>query len=149
MLAVVVTSNPVVGVDVDYNEYGLCSKLPGISCGDIYQLNPTSHGKSGYYVIQAGDRSMFVYCDMELEKCGGEKGWMKVTDIDTSKGDDCPNGWSNITSPVAACRAPSDNATCYSAQFSTHRVPYNRVCGMVTGYQKGRPDAFQGFVYKT
>ena len=29
VLAVVVTSNPVVGVDVDYSEYGLCSKLPG------------------------------------------------------------------------------------------------------------------------
>ena len=141
VLAVVVTSNPVVGVDIDYNEYGLCAKLPGESCRNIYQLNPTSHGKSGYYVVQAGDRPMFVYCDMELE-CGGEKGWMKVTDIDASKGDDCPNGWSNITNPVAACRAPSHNAGCYSAEFSTHQVPYSRVCGMVIGYQKGTTDGF-------
>ena len=92
----VVTSNPVVGVDVDYNEYGLCSKLPGESCGDIYQLNPTSHGKSGYYVIKAGDRLRFMYCDMEL-KCGGEKGWMRITDINVTKGGSCPNGWSKIT----------------------------------------------------
>ena len=78
MLAVVVTSNPVVGVDVDYIEYGLCSMLPGEFCRDIHQLNLISHGKSGYYVVQAGDKPMFVYCDMELE-CGGEKGWMRIT----------------------------------------------------------------------
>ena len=64
--------------DVDYNEYGLCVKLPGKSCRDIYQLNPTSQGKSGYYVVQAGDRPLFVYYDMELE-CGREKGWMEMT----------------------------------------------------------------------
>ena len=54
---------------------------------------------------------------MELE-CGGEKGWMKVTSVDVAKGDDCPNGWRRITSPVAVCIACSDNAGCYSAQFS-------------------------------
>ena len=128
--------------DIDYNEYGLCTKLPGKYCGDIYQLNPTSHGKSGYYVVQAGDRPLFVYCDMELE-CGGEKGWMRITDTDLSNGDDCPNGWRKITSPVPACRASSDNAGCYSVQFSTDRVPYSRVCGMVIGYQKGSTDGFR------
>ena len=135
-LAVVVTvvnaqSNP---------QYG--TALPGKSCRDIYQLNPSTHGKSGYYAIKVGDRPEFVYCDMELE-CGGEKGWMKVTSVDVAKGDDCPNGWTKVTSPAAACRAPSDNAGCYSAQFSTHQVPYSRVCGMMIGYQKGRPNAFQ------
>ncbi|XP_065893270.1 uncharacterized protein [Dysidea avara] len=146
LVTIVVTINPVVGVDVDYNEYGLCTKLPGKSCGDIYQLNPTSRGKSGYYIVQVGDRPMFVHCDMELEY-GGEKGWMRVANIDLSKGDDCPHGWSKITSPVAACRAPSDNAGCYSAQFSTHQVPYSRVCGMVIGYQKSTPDAFADFLH--
>ena len=65
-----------------------------------------------------------------------------MPNIDASKGDDCPNGWSNITSPVAACRAPSDNAGCYSAQFLTHQVPYSRVCGMVIGYHYKTCDAF-------
>ena len=33
-----------------------------------------------------------VYCDMELE-CGGHKGgWMRIADLDTSRGDDCPTG---------------------------------------------------------
>ena len=132
----------VVAAKVDYNLYGLIPTLPGGSCIDIYQLNPTSHDKSGYYVIKTGDRPSFVYCDMELE-CGGEKGWMRITDINVTKGDDCPHGWSKIASPIAACRAPSDDAGCYSAQFSTHRVHYSRVCGMVIGYQKGKTNAFQ------
>ena len=98
-------------------------------------------------MIVIGTTPNFVYCDMELE-CGGEKGWTRVTDIDAAK-DSCPHGWKKITSPVAACRAPSDNAGCYSAQFSTHQVPYSRVCGMVIGYQKGTTDGFRAIYYGT
>ena len=139
VLAVVVTvvtsqSNP---------QYGTVPTLPGKSCRDIYQLNPSAHGKSGYYVINVGDRPLFVHCDMELE-CGGEKGWMKVASADVAK-NSCPHGWKKITSPVVACRAPTDDAGCYSAQFSTHQVPYSRVCGMVIGYQKGSTDGFHGY----
>ena len=131
VLAVVITvvtseSNP---------QYGTSRTLPGKSCRDIYQLNPSTHGKSDHYFIKVGNALRFVYCDMELE-CGGEKGWMRITDRDATGGP-CPHGWRRITSPIAACRAPSDNAGCYSAQFSTHQVPYRRVCGMVLGYQKG------------
>ena len=68
-------------------------------------------------------------------------GWMKVTNINATN-DNCPNGWKNITSPVAACRGASDGAGCYSAHFSTHSIPYSRVCGMVVGYQKGTTDGF-------
>jgi len=146
LVAVFTAIVAVVAVEVDYNEYGLCSKLPGKSCSDIYQLNPTSRGKSDYYVIQAGDRPMFLFCDMELE-CGGEKGWMRIADIDLATGDSCPHGWKKITSPVPACRGPSDNAGCYSAQFPTHQVPYSRVCGMVIGYQKGSTDGFRATSY--
>lgn len=48
----------------DYSEYGLCSKLPRKSYKDVYQLNPTSHDKSGYYIVEAGDEPMLVYCDI-------------------------------------------------------------------------------------
>ena len=65
--------------------------------------------------------------------------WMMVTSVD--------NGWPHFTSPVAACRAPSNNAGCYSAQFSTQQVPYNRVCGMVIGYQKGKTDGLWTTAY--
>ena len=125
------------------NQYGLTPTQPGKSCRDIYKLNPYCRGKSGFYVVVIGSTPNFVYCDMELE-CGGEMGWMRIADVDVAKGDKCPNGWRKISSPVAACRAPGDHAGCYSAQFTTHQIPYSRVCGMVVGYQKGTPDGIGG-----
>ena len=119
--------------------YGFSTACPGESCLDIYRKNPNSHGVSGQYVVKIGNQHHFVYCDMVLE-CGGEKGWMRIGHV--SYGGSCPNGWSRITSPVRACRAPSNSAGCHSAHFSTHNIPYGRVCGMVIGYQKGTPDAF-------
>jgi len=145
LVVVCVISQSVVA---DYSQCGLIPKLPGKSCNDIYQLNPSSRGVSGYYIVAVDTTPSFVYCDMKL-KCGGEKGWMRVANISVTNGDRCPNGWKKITSPVVACRAPSDKAGCYSAHFSTHNIPYSRICGMIVGYQKGSPDGFASFVHKT
>ena len=120
-------------------EYGRIQTKPGKSCRDIYQMNPTSHGDSNYYVVMT-NKPIFVYCDMTLE-CGGEKGWMRIADVNPSKGS-CPNGWRKITTPVAACRSPNDNSGCFSAYFPTHNIPYSRVCGKLIGIQKGTPDGF-------
>ena len=68
---------------------------------------------------------------------------MRIADV--SNGSSRPNGWRGISSPVAACRAPSNNAGCYSAHFTTHNIPYSRVCGMAVGYQKGSPDGLASF----
>ena len=128
--------------------YGLSVRCPGKSCSDIYQKNPKSHGIYRRYVIKAGSIGRYVYCDMSLE-CGGKKGWLKVAKINVAGGSSCPHGWKMITSPVAACRAPSDNAGCYSVPFTTFDLPYSRVCGMVVGYQKGTTDGFLSHVRKT
>ena len=45
----------------------------GASCADIYNKNPTSHGRSGYYVLKTDRNVFYAYCDMELD-CGGNKG---------------------------------------------------------------------------
>ena len=72
---------------------------PGKPCDDIYQINKASRRASGNYWINTTTGVHQVYCDMELE-CGGHKGgWMRITDLDTSRGDDCPSGWTNITTP--------------------------------------------------
>ena len=36
-----------------------------------------------------------------------------------------------ITTPVVACRAPSNNAGCYSTNFTTLSIPYSKVAGYV------------------
>ena len=115
----------------------------GASCADIYNKNPTSHGRSGYYVLKT-DHLFFAYCDMELD-CGGTKGgWMRIADIDTSRGDTCPSGWNSYKS---YCRGGSA-VGCYSAHFLTNSTRYSKVCGRVKGYQKGTMDGFFPSAYK-
>ena len=71
---------------------GMLQSTPGKSCDDIYQFNKASRAASGNYWINTTTGVHQVYCDMELE-CGGHKGgWMKIADLDTSRGDDCPSG---------------------------------------------------------
>ena len=50
-------------VEARYKFYGLTKRLPGQSCKAIYLLNPTSHGKSGNYIIRT-DKLITVYCDI-------------------------------------------------------------------------------------
>ena len=80
----------VLAKDDTCTRYGFDIDNPGVSCADIYNKNPASHGRSGYYVLKT-DYLLFAYCDMELD-CGGNKGgWMKIADI--KKGDTPPSGW--------------------------------------------------------
>ena len=71
---------------------GMLKSNPGKSCDDIYQVNRASRGASGNYWINTTTSVHQVYYNMELE-CGGHKGgWMRIADLDTSRGDDCPSG---------------------------------------------------------
>ena len=125
------------------------SSLYGQFCADIYQINMASRGVSALYYIQTSTGVHQVYCDMELE-CGGHKGgWMRIADLDTSRGDECPDGWTNITTPNSTiypskvvCGSPSDPAGCYSASFTVNGASYYKMCGKARGYQSSSPDAF-------
>ena len=128
---------------------GMTQSNPGKSCNDIYQINRASRGMSGNYWINTTTGVHQVYCDMELE-CGGHKGgWMRIADLDTSRGDDCPSGWVKVTTPsveaLEVCRGSNNDAGCYPVVYPTHGVAYSRVCGMAKGYQKGTPDGFVAF----
>ena len=115
----------------------------GASCAYIYDKNPTSHGRSGYYVLKT-DHLFIAYCDMELD-CGSIKGgWMRIADIDTSRGDICPSGWNKYNNSY--CTGGSA-AGCYSAKFSTNSTYYSKMCGKVKGYQKGTMNAFYPSAY--
>ena len=127
------------------NTVGMLQSTPGRSCSDIYQFNKISRRESGNYWINTTTGVHQVYCDMELE-CGGHKGgWMRIADLDTSRGDECPSGWNNITTPnqppypaIPVCRSPSDTlAGCFPTIFSVSNASYNAICGKIKGYQKG------------
>ena len=139
---VILETSLVVAQDDTCTRYGLDIELPGASCVDIYNKNPTSHSRSGYYVLKT-DHLFFAYCDMELD-CGGNKGgWMRLADINTNRGDTCPSGWTNYKSYCTGGSA----AGCYSANFSTNSTSYSKVCGKVLGYQKGTMDGFYPSAY--
>ena len=84
---------------------------------------------------------------MELTCGGKEGGWMRIGYI--NNGDQCPAGWKQTASPVKACRSSDGSAGCFSAVFNNNGIPYQHVCGKVVGYQKGTPDGFNTFAYKT
>ena len=130
----------VMAQDDPCSKYGLDSNLPGASCAHIYHINPTSHGRSGYYVLKT-DHLFSAYCDMELD-CGGTKGgWMRIADV--KSGDTCPKGWSSYDCYCTGGPA----AGCYSANFSTNSTSYSKVCGKVVGYQKRTMDGFYPSAY--
>ena len=139
VLAAIASINQLVMADVDYIKYGLIPTLPGSHVETFMKRTQVVMEKMPYYVVQT-DRPSFVYCDMTLS-CGGEKGWMRIADVNPAKGS-CPNGWRKITTPVVACRSPNDNGGCFSAHFPTLKIPYSRVCGKLIGIQKGTPDGF-------
>ena len=128
---------------------GMMQSNPGKSCDDIYQINKAIRGVSDYYWINTTTGVHQVYCDMELQ-CGGYKGgWMRIVDLDTSRGDDCPTGWTKITTPnhpthpeIDVCRSPNNNAGCYSTSFTVNSTSYYKICGKARGYQKYTPDGF-------
>ena len=124
--------------------------VPGKSCNDIYQINMNGRMKSGYYWINTTTGVHQVYCDMELE-CGGHKGgWMRIANLNASRGDNCPTGWTKMTTNDAGqpsrvvCRSTKANAGCYSTSFTVNGTSYHKICGKARGYQKSSVDAFGG-----
>jgi len=125
----------------------------GSSCEDIYNNNPETGDKSGYYRI---NDTQWTYCNMTeiaagfIPSCAGVGGrWRRIVNIDISAGDDCPSGWRKDTySGVSFCRVVSDDFfVCSSANFSTNGTNYQRVCGRARGYQKGHPIGFYSYHY--
>ena len=119
---------------------GLLQSNPGKSCDDIYQINKASRGVSDDYWIQTSTGVHQVYCDMQLE-CGGHKGgWMKIADLDTSRGDNCPGDLIKETiNGVDLCHQVfTTTPGCFGTNYTVNGVEYTKVCGRAKGYQKGR-----------
>ena len=80
---------------------------------------------------------------METENEGRKKGWLKIADIDVSKGDNCPKGWRKTkVNGIGMCQSLQNTAGCYPANFSVNGTRYHKICGMVRDYQKGSTYSF-------
>ena len=110
------------------------------SCSDVLSKFPSA--TSGYYNIELTNGStVSVYCDMEGVNCDGEGGWMRVAYLNmTDSTEDCPQGFNLYEeNDIRACGRQSSG--CQSVKFPSYSISYSQVCGRVTGYQKGSPDA--------
>ena len=123
---------------------GDISAYAATSCQQIASLR--SEATSGHYWIQEESGPARVYCAMEGVSCG-EGVWMQVANINmTETSSKCPVGLEKVTSPKSLCRKTVTSG-CSSASFSTHGVPFSKVCGKVIGYQYSTPDAFNPYYY--
>ena len=130
---------------------GMMRRNPGRSCSDIYQINKATRERSDYYWINTTTGVHQVFCDMELE-CGGHKGgWMRIADLDISRGDECPTGWMKSTANDVGqitrdiCRAPTTanlNPGCWPTNFTVNGTSYRKICGKARGYQRYNTEAF-------
>jgi hypothetical protein len=116
------------------------------SCRAILRCHQ-NNAPSRYYWIRVRESNRIVkkrvYCDMEDMRCGISGGWMRVAQFDMTDPDDtCPSPLNTITSPKRMCIRPTASGGCYSVFYSTHGIPYSRVCGRALGYAYYAPDAF-------
>ena len=81
--------------------------------------------------------------------CGGP-GWRRAAYLNMSDPTQtCPPAWELITTPKRFCARPSSagSYSCYSTMFPTQGIQYSQVCGRITGYQVGHPEAFVDGVF--
>ena len=76
--------------------------------------------------------------------CGGTGGWRRVVYLDmTNPCTPCPSGWNMTGYSKRTCgRVSTGGNTCDSATFPVSGGQYSRICGRITAYQWGQPDAF-------
>ena len=115
------------------------------SCQQLKNQYPSS--PSGYYILASANGSTTyytAYCNMGL-LCGSGGGWTRLAYLDmTDATQNCPSGFRLYQSGgVRACGRPvTYSGSCASGKFPSNGISYSQICGRVTGYQYGQPDAF-------
>uniref|UniRef100_A0A1X7TCT7 Fibrinogen C-terminal domain-containing protein n=1 Tax=Amphimedon queenslandica TaxID=400682 RepID=A0A1X7TCT7_AMPQE len=108
-----------------------------LSCSGVYDMGSMS--PSGYYQF----KNYTAYCNMGT-LCGSGGGWTRLAYLDMSDDtQNCPSGFREYQeNNVTACGRPVTNSgSCASVQFPSNGISYSQICGRVTGYQYGSPDA--------
>ena len=122
------------------------SNNPAASCRHILEQEPNSTSKY-CWIRDSSGRVTQQYCDMEREGCGTRGGWMRVAHLDmTQPNQQCPSGFSLITSSSKRLCGRPGPAGCVSVKFSTNGIAYNKVCGKVIAYQDRTTDGMCPYI---
>ena len=112
-----------------------------ISCQEVKARWPDS--PSGIYLITLpGGDTGYVYCHLG-NLCGSSDGWMRIAYLDmTDPAQECPSAFDTVIQNGVKCCGRKENvASCDGLFFSSKGTSYSEICGRVTGYQWGSPDA--------
>ena len=82
-----------------------------------------------------------------VSKCGSTWGWRRAVYLNmTDPNTNCPSGWNMTGYSKRTCgRSSSSGRFCDSVFFPVSGGPYSQVCGRISAYQFGVPDAFNGY----
>lgn len=124
------------------------------SCGKIRSADLSASSRNYWLKGQDEVNPAKIHCDFEFKPppalgtsvfhhTKAKVGWMRLLDLDMSRPHSkCPKDLLQVENPRRACGS-SVGRGCSSLTFSTHGVPYQRVCGMASGYLlHGLPDVF-------
>ena len=123
------------------------------SCGEIRNADPSANSRSYWLKGRDEVNPAKIHCDFDFEPptafassvfylTNAKVGWMRLVDLDMNGSHSkCPKYLLQVDKPRRACGS-SVSRGCTSLTFSTYGVSYQRVCGMVSGYLHGTPDAF-------
>ncbi len=87
------------------------------------------------------------FCDMGMSSCGGP-GWRLRALLNATREDNvCPPGFSENPDPLS-CVKDNNSSGCTSSfyfGYNDFQGPYERVCGIVFGFQYNAPNAFEPY----
>ena len=121
----------------------IIDSIPDVECLDTQQtvrLHEKLQNNLTHQLENIKDDVTFI---REQYNCGGH-GWRRVAYLNmTNPHTTCPSGWQLTGYSKRTCgRVSTGLNTCDSATFPVSGGQYNIICGRITAYQYGGPDAF-------
>ena len=120
------------------------------SCKELYEKHPGVLPDRGYYNITPQNKVVKVHCRKNITGCDGV-GWTRVANVDANSTKyNCSNSnmtYTEVEGTPMCIRSHPGIKGCYSVNFSTHGIPYSKVCGRARGYQLGFTRAFHSSKY--
>ena len=117
--------------------------MPDVECMDTQQTVQLHRNLQDNLTHQLETIKDYLYCPSEYT-CGGTGGWRRVVYLNmTDHHTTCPSGWQLTGYSKRTCgRISTGGNICDSAILPVCGGQYNRICGRITAYQWGQPDAF-------